>query len=126
MPSPPEMGKLPDPSRIPDHLWEPDGISSDGLRRHYVYWIDKANGVGFRKTENLVEEELIAQNQDSLNESHGKRFRDDVVGTKIASTPLNIFYRDIAPRLKDGDEDFMKWWLNRDQNRPYRTFRGRV
>lgn len=120
------MTSLPDPSRIPDELWEFEGLSSDGLRRHYVYWIDKENGLGFRKTENLVEEELLASNQDSLNDSHGKRFRDDPIGTKIASTPLNIFYRDIAPRLKDGDEDFMRWWLNRDQNRPYRTFRGRV
>jgi hypothetical protein len=39
---------------------------------------------------------------------------------------LNVFYRDFASRLKDGDEDFMKWWLNGDGNRPYRTFRGRV
>jgi hypothetical protein len=29
--------------------------------------------------------------------SHGQRFRDEPMGTKIASTPLNIFYRDIAP-----------------------------
>jgi hypothetical protein len=120
------MPSLPDPSRIPDHLWEFDGFSSDGLRRHYVYWVDKANGVGFRKTENLVEDELIARNQDSLNESYGKRFSDDAVGTKVASIPLNVFYRDFAKRLKEGDSDFVKWWLNNQQNRPYRTFRGRI
>lgn len=120
------MPSLPDPSRIPDHLWEFDGYSSDGLRRHYVYWVDKANGIGFRKTENLVERELLARNQENLNESHGKRFRDDAVGTKIASIPLNVFYRDLAPRLKEGDADYVKWFLNHDNNRPYRTFRGRV
>ena len=120
------MSSLPDPSRIPDELWEIEGLSNDGLRRHYVYWVDKANGLGFRKTENLVEAELLESNRQSLNESQTQRFRDDAVGTRIASTPLNIFYRDIAPRMKDGDTDFMKWWLNRDENRPYRTFRGRV
>lgn len=120
------MKSLPDPSRIPDESWEFDGYSSDGLRRHYVYWIDKANGLGFRKTENLLEDQLIASNQESFNESHGKRFRDDAIGTKIASTPLNIFYRDLAPRLKEGDDDFMKWWLNHEKNRPYRTFRGKA
>lgn len=120
------MSSLPDPSRIPDDLWEFDGYSSDGLRRHYVYWVDKENGVGFRKTENLIEDQLIAHNQESLNDSYGKRFRGDAVGTKMASIPLNIFYRDFAKRLKDGDEDFAKWWLNNEQNRPYRTFRGRV
>lgn len=120
------MPSLPDPSRIPDYLWEPDGISADGLRRHYVYWVDKANGVGFRKTENLTEDALLAQNKESLNDSYGKRFRDDPVGTKIAGVPLNVYYRDIAPRMKYGDKDFMRWWLNHEQNRPYRTFRGRV
>lgn len=120
------MPSLPDPSRIPDSAWEFEGYSDDGLRRHYVHWIDRENGLGFRKTENIVEEELIARNQESLNDSYGMRFRDDLMGTRIASTPLNIFYRDIAPRLKDGDEDFMKWWLNHENNRPYRTFRGKV
>lgn len=117
------MSSLPDPARIPDHLWEFDGMSSDGLRRHYVYWVDKANGVGFRKTENLVEEDLLKVNQEKLNDSHGQRFGD---GKIIASVPLNVFYRDFAKRLKEGDEDFTRWWLNHDQNRPFRTFRGRV
>jgi hypothetical protein len=120
------MTSLPDPSRIPDHLWEFEKFSEDGLRRHYVYWIDREKGLGFRKTENLVEEQLLAANRESLNDSYGKRFRDDAIGTKMASVPLNIFYRDFASRLKDGDTDFVKWWLNNEQNRPYRTFRGQV
>lgn len=117
------MPSLPDPSRIPDHLWEFDGVSSDGLRRHYVYWMDREKGLGFRKTENIVESELIAQNQESLNDSHGKRFGD---GKIIGRIPMNVFYRDFAKRLKEGDNDFTKWWLNHSENRPYRTFRGRV
>lgn len=117
------MPSLPDPSRIPDNLWEFEGVSSDGLRRHYVYWVDKANGVGFRKTENLVEEDLLAQNRERLNDSQGQRFGD---GKVVASVPLNVFYRDFASRLREGDTDFMRWWLNNDENKPYRTFRGRV
>lgn len=117
------MPSLPDPSRIPDSVWEFEGVSSDGLRRTYTCTID---GLTFRKTENLVEAELLEQNRVDFNDSLGKRFADEPIGTRIASTPLNVFYRDIAPRLKDGDSDFMKWWLNRDENRPYRTFRGLV
>jgi len=120
------MGSLPDPSRIPDDQWEFDGVSEDGLRRHYVHWIDRSKGLGFRKTENIVEEQLLASNRESLNDSYGKRFSDDAIGTKVASIPLNIFYRDFASRLKEGDSDFIKHWLNSEQNRPYRTFRGRV
>lgn len=117
------MISLPDPARIPDHLWEFEGVSHDGLRRTYTVTID---GYTFRKTENLVENELLALNQAELNDSHGKRFSNDAIGTKMASIPLNIFYRDFARRLKDGDTDFIKNWLNREENRPYRTFRGRV
>jgi hypothetical protein len=117
MPSPP------DPARIPDHLWELEGYSHDGMRRHYLCRID---GYVFRKTENLVESELLARNAESLNDSYGQRFKDDAVGTRVASIPLNVFYRDFAKRLKDGDTDFVKHWLNHEQNRPYRTFRGKV
>jgi hypothetical protein len=117
------MPSLPDPSRIPDHQWVFEGMSADGLRRQYLCQID---GYVFRKTENIVESELLAQNQESFNDSHGQRFKDDAVGTKVASIPLNVFYRDVAPRLKEGDEDFVKWWLNNQNNRPFRTFRGNV
>jgi hypothetical protein len=115
-----------DPTRIPADQWEFEGYSSDGMRRHYVHWVNREAGVGFRKTENLVEESLLKFNKESLDMSHGQRFRDDPIGTKMASVPLNIFYRDLAPRLKDGDEDYVKWFLNHSENRPYRTFRGRV
>ena len=120
------MTSLPDPSRIPDDQWTFDGVSQDGLRRYYVHWVDKAKGLGFRKTENMVEEELLKFNKESLDNSYGKRFKDDAIGTKMASIPLNIFYRDLAPRLKEGDSDYVKWFLNNEQNRPYRTFRGKV
>jgi hypothetical protein len=117
------MTSLPDPSRIPDDLWEFEGFSADGLRKHYIYWVDKANGVGFRKTENMVEDTLLAANKQQYDDSFTQRFGEE---QKVASIPLNIFYRDVAPRLKEGDEDFTKWFLNHENNRPYRTFRGRV
>lgn len=117
------MTSLPDPARIPDDLWEFEGLSSDGLRRHYVYWVDKANGVGFRKTENLTEDTLLAANKQMLEDTQSERFGDDRL---IARVPLNVFYRDFAKRLKEGDDDFTKWWLNSESNRPYRTFRGKV
>ena len=121
------MTSLPDPARIPDHLWEFERLSDDGLRRHYVYWIDKAKGLGFRKTENVLEDQLLAENREMLNDSYGKRFRDDPIGTRMARIPMNKFFEPrFVKGLKEGDTDFIKNWLNRDENRPYRTFRGRV
>lgn len=112
-----------DPSRIHDDQWEYEGRSSDGLRVHYIHWVDRERGVYFRKTENLAEPALLEQNKQLLDESQTKRFGD---GRVVARVPMNVFYRDVASRLKDGDEDFMKWFLNHDQNRPYRTFRGKI
>jgi hypothetical protein len=96
------MPSLPDPSRIPDEAWEFEKFSEDGLRKHFVYWIDKEKGLGFRKTENMVEDALLAANRESLNDSYGKRFSNDAIGTKVASIPLNIFYRDFAPSAEGG------------------------
>lgn len=112
-----------DPSKIPDDQWTYEGTSSDGLRVHYIHWVDRERGIFFRKTENLVEPALIEHNQHLLNESQTQRFGD---GRVVARVPLNVFYRDVAPRLKQGDEDYVKWFLNHQNNRPYRTFRGTV
>lgn len=113
----------PDPSRIPDDQWTYEGTSSDGLRVHYVHWVDRERGIFFRKTENLAEPAMLEENRRLLDESQTKRFGD---GRVVGRVPMNVFYRDLAPRMKEGDEDFMKWFLNHSDNRPYRTFRGKV
>lgn len=112
-----------DPSRIPNHLWEYEGTSSDGMRVHYLHWVDRERGICFRKTENLAEPAMLEENRQLLDESQSKRFGD---GRVVGRIPMNVFYRDFAKRMKDGDTDFMKWWLNNSENRNYRTFRGRV
>jgi len=75
------------------------------------------------KTEYLQNDDLIAHNQHLFNESQTKKFGDGQVVSRI---PLNKFYQDIAPRIKEGDTDHLKWWLNREENRPFRTFRGKI
>lgn len=109
--------------RIPDEAWEFESMSSDGMRASYIAWIDRENGTYVRKTVNLIEPDLIKQNQDELFESQNKRFGD---WTKAASVPLNVFYQELAPRLKEGDKDFTKWFLNHPDKKMWRTFRGKV
>jgi len=86
-----------------------------------------------RKTEYLAEDALLARNADERNENDGRRWsqgsgsdRFGVPLVKVASIPLNKFYADFAPRLKDGDKDFGRWWLEQSQNQPFRTRRGKV
>ena len=130
MPSRPEF----DPSKIPDSAWEFEGLSGDGLRRHWIAWIDRENGTFVRKTENLAEPEMLALNEHDRNETDGTRWSSGMGSDKggnmplvhVARVPLNIFFRDFASRMKEGDRDFTKWWLNKDDNRPYRVRRGNV
>lgn len=112
-----------DPTRIPDDQWEFEGFADGGTSRTFVYWVDRENGTFIRKKENVIERDLIAENRERYDQSHGVRFGD---GQVVARVPLNIFYRDIAPRLKQGDKDFNKWWLNHDDNRMWRNFRGKL
>lgn len=111
-------------AQIPDHKWKL--IKVDGYIR--TYEADLGDGVTIEKREYAFEDELLRQNAWEREESEHKKFASDSdpVGTKVASIPLNIFYRDFAKRLKEGDEDFTKWWLNHEDNKPFRTFRGKL
>lgn len=123
-----------DPSRIPEEAWEHDGYSGDGLRRYSIAWVDREKGLYVRRTENLAEPEILAANERERNDTDGTRWSSGMGSdkggnlpmVKVASVPLNVFFRDIAPRQKEGDTDFVKWWLRNEQNRPYRTRRGNV
>ena len=86
-----------------------------------------------RKTEYLAEDALLARNADERNENDNRRWsqgagsdRNGVPLVKVASVPLNKFYADFAPRLKEGDKDFGRWWLDQEQNQAFRTRRGKV
>lgn len=112
-----------DPSKIPESAWIFEAVSDDGLTATDIAWIDKEAGTYVRRKRNLMEGELLDRNKEALNDSYGKRFGDGVVAARI---PLNVFFNTIAPRLKEGDTDYAKWFLNRDEGNPYRTFRGKV
>jgi hypothetical protein len=32
----------------------------------------------------------------------------------------------IMEKIKEGDRDHFRWWLNSEHARPYRTFKGRI
>lgn len=73
------------------------------------------------RTEYLADESLQEENRQLFNDSQSKRFGD---GRVVARIPMNKLYSDFAGRWTD--DDFAKWWLGRDDNRPFRTFRGKV
>lgn len=109
------------PQDIPDHLWEFESISADGTRKTYIY-TDPNTNLMFRKTVNELEIDLLEANREMYNDSDGKRWGDGQIAARV---PMNVYMREFAPRRREGDEDFVKWWLNRDEHRMFRTFKGK-
>lgn len=69
---------------------------------------------------------FLAENKRKLADSQTKRFGD---GQIVASIPLNVLFdpaTQLAEKLREGDRDHLKWFLDRDEAKPWRTFRGRL
>lgn len=111
-----------DYSKIPEDKWEFESIDETG-RATSIFWIDRELGTFVRRTQNYQEDELLQLNKDSYNESIGKRWGD---GQVVANIPLNVLYKELAPKMQEGDKDHLKWWLNHDEKRQYRSFKGKI
>lgn len=104
-------------------------------RRYIGHGTHPVTGVEItvQKTEYLAEDALLARNAEERNDSDGQRWtqgsgsdKNGVPLVKVASIPLNKFYSEFAAHEKDGDRDFARWWLEQEQNQPFRTRNGRV
>ncbi len=110
---------------------DPTDIAEDGdwqvfeVTPHYRrsrLWLDETRYIV--RTEYIADAALLEANRQAFNTSEGKRWGDGQVAARI---PLNVFFNsDIARKIKDGDRDHLKWWLDRDEAKPYRTFKGRI
>jgi hypothetical protein len=109
-----------DPALIKDSdAWEVFEVTPE--YRRSILQID--DNTSIMRTEWLVSEQMLEQNRQSYNDSFSQRFGD---GKVVASVPMHIWSREVAPRLREGDLDFTRWYLNQEKNRPFRTFRGKI
>lgn len=77
-----------------------------------------------RRKQYRADDLLQRANAQEFNDSEGKRWKD---GRVVARLPLNVLFgTEIAQKLREGDQDHMKWWLNSEAAKPFRCFRGRV
>jgi hypothetical protein len=108
----------------------------DGFRRYVGKGTHPKTGVPIEvmKTEFLEDENLQALNAEERNARDGKKWSQgagsekggNVPMVRVARTPLNKFFSELAPRLREGDKDFERWWLNQERNQPFRTRTGKV
>ena len=113
---------------ISDDAWELVEITEDFIRER----ADVGNSYVYRtRPRGLLT--LLEANKASLDDSETQKTRfagdEHVLGTKISSIPLNEFFaahNQIAEKIREGDRDHLKWFLNRDDAQPWKTFRGKV
>lgn len=107
----------------PDNMqWEL--AESTPYFRRWISWIGPDSYV--QKTEYLGDAELLEANRQDYDDSFGKKFGDN---PRVASIPLNVLYssqHQLMEKMQEGDKDHLKWWLNREENKQYRTFRGKI
>lgn len=130
MPSSHDLAKV-DPSTIPEDKWEFEAFAPDGSGFTSICWIQRPcpefpDGVYFRRKVNTFEHELLKQNRQQYDTDQKFSRKGSELDAKVASIPLNKFLNDFAEPLKQGDKDFTKWWLNKDENRPFRTIKGKI
>lgn len=118
-----------DPERIniPDDAWKLIEVTED-FHRYEAPLERLANGdvVYVRKTVPRGLVAFLEDNKRSFDESQGKRFGD---GKIVGRIPLNVLFDpklQIAEKIREGDRDHMKWFLNSEAALPYRRFRGKV
>lgn len=117
----------PDRVNIPDDAWKLVEVTEDFMR--YEAPLERlATGdvVYVRKTVPRGLDALLEDNKQALNDSYGKRFGD---GQIVGRIPLNVLFDpklQITEKIREGDRDHIKWFLNSEAALPFRRFRGRV
>lgn len=74
------------------------------------------------RTETPVDE-LFDQNAEDLNNSIGQRWND---GRRVASIPMDVFFKYLNEANQNGDQAYIKKWLNDADNAKFRTFSGKL
>jgi hypothetical protein len=107
---------------------------ADGWRRSVGHGTHPITGVPIEvmRTEFLADEELQKLNTEERNSRDGKRWSagagsekgGNVPLIRVGRIPMNKLLTEIAPKMREGDKDHLKWWLERDENQPFRTKSG--
>lgn len=111
------MGQFVDPSKYGQWV----EVASDPLTKKTTYVYEDENVVVFNTVTDV--EELVEENKASFNGSEGKRWGD---GKVVARIDLPTYYNKIVPAKQNGDDAWIKRFLNDGDNRAYRTFKGKI
>ena len=96
--------------------------SYDPTTRKRVSFCENEDGTILWSTQTDVEG-LVDSNKAAFNDSADKRWGD---GKVVASVDLITYFNELVPARLNGDDAYLKRWLNDPDHRAYRTFKGRI
>ena len=109
---------------------------SDGYRRWLGKGTHPVTGVPIEviKTETLFDQAVQDLNAEERNARDARRWSagagsekgGNVPMIRVGRIPLHTFLADLAPKMREGDKDHLRWFLNSDENQPFRTTSGRL
>lgn len=115
--------------------WTFKGID-DGYRVYIGHGTHPVSGVEMlvEKREPIIEGTLMKLNAERRNSAAGKRWGTGAGSEKggnvpmihVGSIPLNKYFAEFGKASREGDKDFARWFLNRDENLPFRTREGKL
>lgn len=112
--------------------------AGDGFRRYIGRGTHPVTGVPIEvmKTEFVEADSLFKLNAEERAARNGKRWGagsgsekgGNVPMVRVGRIPLNKLFESggIAHRMRSGDKEHLKWWLNREENQPFRTRDGKL
>lgn len=103
--------------RTPTHIVSEAILDSDGKTR-------------IQRRQLIGDEELQAINKHLYETSTTFSKREaGALGTPVANIPLSMIYSPqtrIAEKMREGDREHLRWWLDRPENQPFRSFKGHL
>lgn len=93
-------------------------------------WLDSEGKTKIQRRQLIGDEELQKINR-HLYDTSGRFSQRSAgaIGTPVANIPLSVFYspkNEIVSHIRRGDREHLRWYLNSEAARPFRTHKGRL
>lgn len=110
---------------MPGPFFDPFGGRGRIVRRSHdkVLWYCEDSDGNIETCVQTLVQPVLDANRRAYNESYGKRWGD---GQIVASIPLPLYFGNLGEALKNGDQAYVKRYLNDSDNVKLRTWRGKL
>jgi hypothetical protein len=96
-------------------------LEVDPITQKQVWILDEGKRMRVRTL--MPVDNMLDMNAEQAANSLGTRWGD---GQPVARLPMHVWQRQLAPAINDGDEKYVRRWLNDSDHSKFRTRAGKV